>query len=341
MPTRRATVLALGGLLTTGGAVLGTSAFDTVEAERSVSLETAPDSNALLGFEILDEDHVRQTDGTIGFDLVARSKTTFAELVNVRNNGTQTVTSLRFKFSVSGAEQSDQKIEEALQIVSGDATIDAINDADPRKNANLLGESSAGGADDDELSPGEAIPFGIKVDLTDDIHEITGDPEITLTIIADTGEQDSGDGDNDGGDGPAPNPPDVSLVSDSVLIFGSRPRNLEFDVTNDGAPVDISSFTIDMDSPGEGEGSGSGSVPEEFDSFDINFDPGSRTGSDGYQLDSVVGHGSYTLGTEETATYTVEGFDATLNNNEMTLTLASDDETELEETLTLTPPPGN
>lgn len=335
MPTRRATVLALGGLLTTGGAVLGTSAFDTVEAERSVSLKTAPDSDALLGFEILDEDHVIQTDGTIDFDLVARSKTTFAELVNVRNNGTQTVTRLRFEFDVTVDDQSDEGIEDALHIVSGDATIDANRDT------NLLGESSAGGADDDELSPGEAIPFGIKVDLTDDIHEITGDPEITLTIIADTGEQDSGDGDNDGGDGPAPNPPDVSLVSDSVLIFGSRPRNLEFDVTNDGAPVDISSFTIDMDSPGEGEGSGSGSVPEEFDSFDINFDPGSRTGSDGYQLDSVVGHGSYTLGTEETATYTVEGFDATLNNNEMTLTLASDDETELEETLTLTPPPEN
>jgi len=307
-----------------------------------VSLETAPDSEALLAFEIIDDEHVSQTGGTIDFNLVARSKTTFAELVDVRNNGTQTVTSLRFEFGVTGGDQPPGAVEDALRIVSGEATIDAID------KANLLTESDAGDADDDELSPGEAVPFGIEVDLTGDITEITGDPEITLTIIADTGGDSGGDGgDNDGGDGdgddgPAPNPPDVSLVSDSALIFGSPPRNLEFDVTNGGGPVDVSSFTIEMDSPGEGDGSASGAVPEGFSSFDISVDSGSRTGSGSYQLEEAVDHDSYTLGTDETATYTVRGFDANLNNDEMTLTLASDDGTELENaTTTLTPPPRN
>ena len=334
MVTRRTTVIALGGLLAGAGAVLGTGAFDSVEAQRSVALETAPDSDALLAFEIIDDDHVSETDGTIDFELVGEATTTYEELVDVRNQGTQTVTSLRFEFEVVGADQPDAVVEDAMKITSGDAAIDAIDES------NLLAVSDAGDAGNDELSPGEAVPFGIAVDLTSvGISSIDGDPEITLTIIAETGDQDDGDG----GDGPAPNPPDVSLVSDSASIFGSPPRNLEFDVENDGGPVDVSSFTIGMNPPGEGGGDADGAVPEEFGPFEIDFDSGSRTGSEGdSELGEAVDHAPYTLGTDETATYTVEGFDANLNNNELTLTLASDDGTELENaTTTLTPPPEN
>lgn len=195
MPTRRTTVIALGGLLAGGGALLGTGAFGTVEAERSVSLETADDSDAFLAFEILDANHVDETDGTIDFDLLADAATTFADLVNVRNNGTQVVTSLRFEFDVTGADQSDDAVEDALRIVSGGAAIDAVD------QANLLVESDAGDAGDGELSPGEAVPFGIAVDLTgNEVSEITGDPEIALTIVADTGGE-GGSGNGDGGDG--------------------------------------------------------------------------------------------------------------------------------------------
>lgn len=148
-------------------------AFDTVEAGRPVSLETAPDSDALLAFEIIDDEHVSQTGGTIDFDLVARAATTFAELVDVRNQGTQTVTSLQFEFDVTGGDQPRTDVEDALRIVSGDATIDATG------GANLLELSHAGDADNHELSHSEAVPFGIEVDLTGDVTKITGDPEIT------------------------------------------------------------------------------------------------------------------------------------------------------------------
>jgi len=188
-------VIALGGLLAGGGTLLGTGAFSTVTAERSVSLQTAGDANAFLGLEILDDAYVEQTDGTIGFDILAESTTTFADLVNVRNNGTQAVTSLRFAFDVTDADQSDDAVETALKIVSGDASIDAVDEV------NLLTESDAGGAADDVLTPGEAVPFGIAVDLIDaDLEEVTGDPDITLTIIADTGgESDSGRANPDDG----------------------------------------------------------------------------------------------------------------------------------------------
>lgn len=192
MANRRTTVIALGGLLAGGGALLGTGAFSTVTAERSVSLETAGYANAFLGLEIIDGEHVSQTNGTIDFDILADSTTTFADLVNVRNNGTQDITSLRFDFDVDGADQPDARVEDALRVVSDGTTIDAVDEA------NLLAESDAGDADDDVLAPGEAVPFGIEVDLIDaDVAEITGDPDIALTIIADTG------GVNDGGDGPS------------------------------------------------------------------------------------------------------------------------------------------
>jgi hypothetical protein len=189
MASRRSVLLALGGLAVGGGALLGTGAFTTVEAERSVALETADDSDAFLGFEILDEHAVDETDGTIAFDLLVEATTRFERLVDVRNNGTQTVRSLRFEFDVTGADQPDAAVEDALRVVSGDATIDAIDDA------NLLLVSNTGGAADDLLDPGEAVPFGIEVDLTGDIHEISGDPEITLTVIADTEGGGGGGGD--------------------------------------------------------------------------------------------------------------------------------------------------
>jgi hypothetical protein len=51
MPTRRSTLLGLGGLIAGGGAVLGTGAFTSVEAERTVNVETAGDQNAFLQLE--------------------------------------------------------------------------------------------------------------------------------------------------------------------------------------------------------------------------------------------------------------------------------------------------
>lgn len=65
MVSRRTTVVGLGGLLVGSGALLSTDPFKTIEAQRSVSLETAGDANAFLGLEILDTDNVDQTDGTI------------------------------------------------------------------------------------------------------------------------------------------------------------------------------------------------------------------------------------------------------------------------------------
>jgi hypothetical protein len=207
-------VIALGGLLAGGGTLLGTGAFSTVTAERSVSLQTAGDANAFLGLEVLDDTYVEQTDGTIGFDILAESTTTFADLVNVRNNGTQAVTSLRFAFEVTGADQSDDAVETALKIVSGDASIDAVDEV------NLLTESDAGGAADDVLTPGEAVPFGIAVDLIDA-------EDITLTIIADTGGENDSSGEN-----PGDGQPDTYEIQ-TVSVSNGSGNDIDVTITTD------------------------------------------------------------------------------------------------------------
>ena len=75
MVSRRRTILGLGGLLAAGGAVVSTGAFDTVEAERSGTVETAGDAAALLGIEPADgaSEFTEITDGTVEIDLTSSS----------------------------------------------------------------------------------------------------------------------------------------------------------------------------------------------------------------------------------------------------------------------------
>lgn len=318
MVSRRTTVIGLGGLLVGGGGLLSTGAFTTIDAQRSVNLETAGDANAFLGLEILDEEFVDETDGTIEFDLIANATTTYEDLINIRNNGTQIVTGLRFEFLVEGSEQDADAVAEALQIISGDATIDAVDEA------NLLFESDAGDRDDeDQLAPSEAIPVGIRVDLTDDsIDRIDGDPEITLRIIADTGavEREEGSEEPDG----APfdyetdprRPPGNSNVTFTIKNTGSMARSL------DGFAVES------MGSQGGGEGS----TPTKFDGFKIEppdrDDPISDDGESEFHVGDNVSHKQqqYQLSSGDTVKFTLESFDENPNRNTIDFVLTDGDE---------------
>ena len=320
-------MIALGGLLAGGGTLLGTGAFSTVTAERSVSLQAAGDANAFLGLEILDDAYVEQTDGTIGFDILAESTTTFADLVNVRNNGTQAVTSLRFAFDVTDADQPDDAVETALKIVSGDASIDAVDEV------NLLTESDAGGAADDVLTPGEAVPFGIAVDLIDaDLEEVTGDPEITLTIIADTGGT-SGDDEQSGSEGPAP----------TLEYYGgpSRESNngINFQINNTGGSVTITGFALKFNTPG------SSPSPANFDGFEIDITSElideSQSG-DELKVEQTVNHTPYSLPADGQAAYQIAALDRNPSqNSELVLTIFSDEVGAIEFAATEFNSPGN
>ena len=60
---RRNVLIGLGTVTAGSGVIFGTGAFSTVEADRTVSVNTSQDSNALVGLEIRD-DSIAGSDGT-------------------------------------------------------------------------------------------------------------------------------------------------------------------------------------------------------------------------------------------------------------------------------------
>lgn len=109
---RRNLLIGMGSLAAGGAATIGTGAFTSVSADRSVSIETAGDASAFLGIDGAKDDdgnytpnaveYVDNVDGQITIDLtesdegaegINRNATTvFDNLLDVINNGSQEVT---------------------------------------------------------------------------------------------------------------------------------------------------------------------------------------------------------------------------------------------------------
>jgi hypothetical protein len=205
-----------------GGALIGTGAFTTVEAQRTVNVETTGDASAFLGLAPVNRTDDRGTatnstaatsseneyvsdpgDGTIEIDLDGvdnddadglnqNARTTFRNLVQVTNNGTQTVETLTLDMIVENADSSTidsedyvgsnltAAVEGAFQFTASDdnnsVTIDEDND--------IL----ASGNLDSSLSPGQDINFGLKINLIEDESGIRDlpDADYTLEITAET-----------------------------------------------------------------------------------------------------------------------------------------------------------
>ena len=98
---RRNVLVGLGGLAIGGGALFGSGAFDQVEAERDVTVQTTDDADALLALEV-DDDYEDVTDGVTSIDLSDSNldnadglnpdaETTFEDILTITNNGTQEV----------------------------------------------------------------------------------------------------------------------------------------------------------------------------------------------------------------------------------------------------------
>lgn len=191
---RRNVLIGLGGVVAGGGALLGTGAFTTVEAERTVSVETAGDADAFLAFEDErgDGEFVEDTDGTIEINLDSSSEgaeglnqnaiTTFRNLVRVTNNGTQTVNELTLEFTESEVD-ADDTFEFPVDEADGSGTDDVAHDG----AVNIL----TGNNDiPDELGPGDAVIFGLTVDLINggDDNDLPDEGDYTLTITAEADE---------------------------------------------------------------------------------------------------------------------------------------------------------
>ena len=310
MPTsRRRTILGLGGLLAAGGAVVSTGAFDTVEAERSVGVETAGDASAFLGLEPAPDQDVTSFDANdlVEFDLgeiPVGSRVTHGELVHATNQGTQTVTSLKFEFLVDSPDlinggddhQDDEDVAEALRIVSENEDGD-IFEIDAEDDENLIAKSDAGDAGNNELAPGEYIPFGIRVDLNDaPIDEISGAQDITLRIIAESGDLDGEPENGDDEDGTEV--PDI-VFTEEPNAEGNSP-NISFTIENNGDPVSVDGFRIRI------ENAPPGNDPESFEQFNVADQNGLEGGEIGD--DETYTHEPIDINGDEVS-YKLSGFE--------------------------------
>lgn len=195
MANRRTVLIGLGGLVAGGGALIATGAFTTVEAQRTVTVETAGDADAFLAFSPARDDEAfvnitedglveinidddASDDPDVGAGLNQRAITTFRNLVEVQNQGTQTIESLTLEFTEApGAVDPDETFRFPVDEVGGDGQ-DMVDNGDDI----LTGDDGI----PSELSPGEAINFGLEVDLIDggDDQDLPEDGEYTVTITA-------------------------------------------------------------------------------------------------------------------------------------------------------------
>lgn len=183
MANRRSVLIGLGGLVAGGGALLGTGAFTTVEAERTVSIQTAGDADAFLGLDV-DDDYDAGDDDLVqinldgdadaeGDGLLLDATTTYEPILVVDNNGTQDVQSLTVE-------------------VDEDAAVDGIDmDFELHEDYEFDDEDgfaaeSGNSISDLPLGVGESAAFDLSV--TTDAEEVSADEDfdITVTITAET-----------------------------------------------------------------------------------------------------------------------------------------------------------
>lgn len=197
MANRRSVLIGLGGLVAGGGALLGTGAFTTVEAERTVSIETAGDADAFLGL-LVDDDYDVGDDGIVALDLggdnaaegdglLLDALTTYEPMLVVQNNGSQNVDSVEFEFESE----------------SGPGIVD-VGDVDGNEfgmefdfHGEFEGENSDGFDDgletndsdpsSDPLEPGEAAAYDLRVDTRGSDLGDDEEFDVTVTITVEAG----------------------------------------------------------------------------------------------------------------------------------------------------------
>lgn len=198
---RRRTLLGSLGIAAAGGAV-GSGAFTSVEATRTVNVAIADEDEALLALEPIDQELVnQQTRNEIGIDfdvrtdeggrgVGSRSDYVFDGVFQIKNQGTQTV------YVQSDFEEIDEKTD-----VSPGFYVATVDDS-------LLGEDAALA-----IEPGDPAAIGTRLDvdsvdvgLDSRIEPFSFDATITaedeepsgLTLLDNNGEEYNGeDGDRE------------------------------------------------------------------------------------------------------------------------------------------------
>lgn len=166
---RRTVLMGLGAAGVGSGALFASGAFTSVEAERTVELDTADDADALLAFEGNNENIIDDDEGQIRIDqdeLNELATTRFEDALTVTNNGGENV-----GLSVDSEESEDGDLlgdGEVLDIRSGGNSIvdDAVDlDTGDENSVDLsIVIDLRGDNEDEELDDIETVVFAARVD---------------------------------------------------------------------------------------------------------------------------------------------------------------------------------
>jgi len=200
--TRRNALIGLGTVAAGAGVIGGTGAFTSVEANRSVSINTTGDGGAALGLVPAGSndnsttpnagDYVDNSGDTIEIDLTSTDEgatglnrnaiTVLENLVTVVNNGTRAITGLTLTMSDGGnnnVNAGDTFQFTAIDTAQGGSDLDDIpNGTDILSQSYLNKDIAEGNAD---------VDFGLVVDLINggDSNDLPNG-DYTLTIDATT-----------------------------------------------------------------------------------------------------------------------------------------------------------
>jgi len=199
MKNRRQYLLLVGGVISGAGALLGTGAFSSVSAERTVAVTTAGDASAFLALQPADRDPATAgvdnayvtTDSTdtvqlaIGDDgshgLNRRAHTTIRRLITVKNNGTQPVRTLSAGI-VDGPTAATLDLDSTFSVTVD--TRDPLAGAVVPNGGDLLSPDEIPST----LGPGEHITTGLSIDLVGGGTDTQSLPAgaYTLRLVAQT-----------------------------------------------------------------------------------------------------------------------------------------------------------
>lgn len=165
---RRNVLVGLGTIVVGGGAALGTGAFSTVEADRTVDISTGGDEDALIGFAV-SGDLAGEDGDVIAFELDA----------NVNLDGT---TTFEEAFTVTNNREDDAgSVSIEIEDESGTSLINGDDDLETGMNFVVVD-----GDETDVADGGESVTFNVVFDLTGVTTTDEGDGYIpgSITIVA-------------------------------------------------------------------------------------------------------------------------------------------------------------
>lgn len=181
---RRRFVLGIGSTALGTGALVGSGAFSTVDAERTVSVETANDDEAYLVLESVDtDDRSSQREGVLEFRLPSFEEQDEDRFENPEGLGTDSV--YRFGKETEGEPLFVAKNQGTSEIkLFGRQEDVSSGHPEVRMFESESGELLTDDHEQAKLGVGHEIELGLEIDTTDVEIRPDNPYELTLTVVA-------------------------------------------------------------------------------------------------------------------------------------------------------------